>query len=98
MTELKITHDYGLLISGAEDGSIFISKVNAISDGIPVNDAEVLSSFKSSYKNYKTLFYMQHYLNTSSAIENDQEEVIGQLESDKTDFDTEYCDIITNIQ
>ena len=31
ITELKITFDYSLLISGAEDGTIFISKINAIS-------------------------------------------------------------------
>jgi len=68
ITELRVTHDYSLLISGAEDGSIFISRINAISEGIPVNDAEVLSSFKSSYKNYKSLYYLQHYMNTSSSI------------------------------
>lgn len=58
ITELRVTHDYSLLVSGAEDGTIFISRINAISEGIPVNDAEVLSSFKSSYKNYKTLYYL----------------------------------------
>jgi hypothetical protein len=85
-------------VSGAEDGTIFISRINAISEGIPVNDAEVLSSFKSSYKNYKTLYYLQHYMNTSCSIENGQEETIGQLESDKSDFETEYSDIIIGIQ
>lgn len=79
MTELRVTHDYGLLISGAEDGSIFISKINAVSDGISVTDAELLSSFKTSYKNYRSLYYMQNYLNTSTVIENDQDEMIGQL-------------------
>lgn len=68
ITELRVTPDYALLISGAEDGSIFISKINAISEGIPVNDCEVLSAFKSSYKNYKTLYYLQNYLSTSSSI------------------------------
>ena len=38
ITELKITFDFSLIISGAEDGTIFISKINAISLGIPVND------------------------------------------------------------
>lgn len=68
ITQLKVTPDYSLLISGAEDGSVFISRINAISEGIPVNDPEVLSAFKSSYKNYKTLYYLQHYLTTSFGI------------------------------
>jgi hypothetical protein len=72
VTELKVTHDFGLLISGGDDGSIFISKINAVSDGISVTDAELLSSFKTSYKNYRSLYYMQNYLNTSTVIENDQ--------------------------
>ncbi|CAM6001234.1 unnamed protein product [Sphagnum balticum] len=37
VTDLRISHDYNLLISGGEDGSVFISRVNAFSDGIPVN-------------------------------------------------------------
>lgn len=37
-------------------------------------------------------------MNTSCSIENGQEEIIGQLESDKSDFDTEYSDIIVSIQ
>jgi WD40 repeat protein len=98
VTELKISPDYNLLISGAEDGSIFISRIIAHSDGIAVSDPEVLSSFKSNYKNYKSLYYLQNYMNTSISIENGQEEIIGQLESDKADFDTEYNDIISTIQ
>lgn len=98
VTELKVTPDYTLLISGAEDGSVFISRISAVSEGIPVNDPEVLSAFKSSYKNFKTLFYLQQYLNTSSHIENDQEEVVSQLQSDKADFDTEYNDVIVSLQ
>lgn len=68
ITEIKVTPDFNYLISGAEDGTIFISKINAISEGIPVNDPEVLSAFKSSYKNFKTLFYLQNYLSTSYHI------------------------------
>ncbi len=68
ITELKVTPDYNLLISGAEDGSVFISRINAISEGIPVNDCEVLSAFKSSYKHYRTLYYLQNFLSTSSSI------------------------------
>ena len=98
ITDLQITHDYSLLISGAEDGSVFISRVNAVSEGIQVSDAEVLSSFKSSYKNFRTLYYLQNYMNTSSALDSQQEETIVQLESDKSDFESEYCDIISSIQ
>ena len=93
-----MTPDFAFLISGAEDGSVFISRINAISEGIPVNDPELLSAFKSSYKNFKTLYYLQHYLTTNSHIENDLDEAVDQLESDKTDFDTEYNDIIANLQ
>ena len=39
ITKLKIIHDFSLLISGAEDGSIFISKINAYSDGIAISDS-----------------------------------------------------------
>ena len=98
ITELKVTPDYSMLISGSEDGTIFISRLTAVSEGIPVNDPEVLSAFKSSYKNFKTLFYLQQYQGTSSQIENDLDEVTGQLESDKADFDTEYNDVIASLQ
>ena len=90
--------DFTLLISGAEDGSIFISRINAVSEGIPVNDPELLSAFKSSYKNFKTLYYLQHYLSTNTTIENDLDQNIDQLESDKADFDTEYSDVIATLQ
>ena len=98
ITELKMSPDFTLLISGAEDGSIFISRINAVSEGIPVNDPELLSAFKSSYKNFKTLYYLQHYLSTNTTIENDLDENIDQLESDKADFDTEYSDVIATLQ
>ena len=68
ITELKVTPDFNFLISGAEDGSVFISRINAVSEGIPVNDPELLSAFKSSYKNFKTLYYLQHYLSTNNTI------------------------------
>ncbi len=68
ITRLKIIHDFSLLISGAEDGSIFISKINAYSDGIAITDAEIMHSLKSGNKNYTNLFYLQNYMITSSAI------------------------------
>ena len=95
---MRVTPDYAFLITGAEDGSVFISRISAVSEGIPVNDPELLSAFKSSYKNFKTLYYLQHYLSTNSTIEGDLDEVIDQLESDKADFDTEYNEVIVTLQ
>ncbi len=68
ITRLKIIHDYSLLISGAEDGTIFLSKINAYSDGIAITDSEIMHSLRSGSKNYTNLFYLQNYMITSSAI------------------------------
>lgn len=37
--KMKMVNDFSLLISGGEDGSVFISKINAFSDGIAITDA-----------------------------------------------------------
>ena len=34
-----MVNDFSLLISGGDDGSVFISKINAFSDGIAITDA-----------------------------------------------------------
>lgn len=39
VVKMKITSDYSLLISGGEDGSVFITKINVFSDGIAISDA-----------------------------------------------------------
>jgi hypothetical protein len=39
IVKLKIVNDFSLLISGGEDGSVFMSKINAVSDGIAITDA-----------------------------------------------------------
>ena len=44
------------------------------------------------------MYYLQHYLSTNTTIENDLDENIDQLESDKADFDTEYSDVIATLQ
>lgn len=98
VTRLTIIHDFSLLISGAEDGSIFISKINAYSDGIAISDAEIMHSLRNNNKNFTNLFYLQNYMITSSAIEFGHEETIVQLESDKADFETEYSDVISCIE
>lgn len=41
---------------------------------------------------------MQNYINTSGSLDNAQEEMIGQLESDKGDFDAQYCEVVSNMQ
>ncbi len=37
-------------------------------------------------------------MNTSNSIQNGIEEVVSQLQSDKTDFDTEYSDVVATLQ
>ena len=39
ITKMKIIHDFSMIITGAQDGSIFISKINAYSDGIAITDS-----------------------------------------------------------
>lgn len=39
IVKMKITSDYSLLVSGGEDGSVFITKINVFSDGIAISDA-----------------------------------------------------------
>lgn len=68
ITTLKIIHDYSLLISGAEDGTIFISKVNVYSDGMAITDSEIIHSLKIGSKNYTNLFYLQNYTITNKTL------------------------------
>lgn len=69
VVKMKMVNDFSLLISGGQDGSVFISKINAFSDGIAITDAEVMHSLKPTHKNYTNLFYLQDYMITSSAIQ-----------------------------
>lgn len=71
---MKITHDFSYLITGAEDGTIFISKITAFSDGMVVSDASILHTFKVNKKNYTSLYYMQNFMCTNNSIEAEKEE------------------------
>lgn len=71
---MKITHDFSYLITGAEDGTIFISKITAFSDGLVVSDASILHTFKVNKKNYTSLYYMQNFMCTNNSIEAEKEE------------------------
>lgn len=55
ITQMKVTHDLSMLVSGSEDGSVFITKINAHSDGIVVNDSEMMHTFRTVNKNYMSL-------------------------------------------
>ena len=98
VTQVKIVHDFSYLVSGSEDGSIFISKITPYSDGMVVNDSSILHTFKVNKKNYTSLYYLQNYLCTNNGMELEKEERIAQFESDKADFDSEYVCIIQDLQ
>lgn len=68
ITKLKIIHDFSLLISGAEDGTVFISKINAYSDGMAITDSEIMHSLKIGNQNYLNLFYLQDYTITNPTL------------------------------
>lgn len=68
ITQLKIVHDFSYLVSGSEDGSIFISKITPYSDGMVVNDSSILHTFKANKKNYTSLYYLQNYLCTNNGM------------------------------
>lgn len=67
--QIKITHDYNYLITGAEDGTIFISKITPYSDGMVVSDSSILHTFKVNKKNYTSLYYLQPFMCTNGSIE-----------------------------
>lgn len=79
VTQLRIVHDFSYLVSGSEDGSIFISKITPYSDGMIVNDSSILHTFKVNKKNYTSLYYLQNYLCTNNGIELEKEERIVQF-------------------
>lgn len=72
ITQIKIVHDFSYLITGAEDGTVFISKITAFSDGMVVNDSSILHTFKVK-KNYSSLYYLQNLLCTNSSLESEKE-------------------------
>jgi hypothetical protein len=69
ITQIKITHDFSYLITGSEDGAIFISKITPYSDGMVVNDSSILHTFKVNKKNYTSLYYLQNFMCTNSSTE-----------------------------
>jgi hypothetical protein len=73
ITQIKITHDFNYLITGAEDGTIFISKITPYSDGMIVSDSSVLHTFKVNKKNYTSLYYLQDYMCTNNCNELERE-------------------------
>ena len=79
VTQVKIVHDFSYLVSGSEDGSIFISKITPYSDGMVVNDSSILHTFKVNKKNYTSLYYLQNYLCTNNGMELEKEERIAQF-------------------
>jgi hypothetical protein len=68
ITQLKITYDYSYLVSGAEDGTVFISKIIPYSDGMMVNDSSVLYTYKINKKNYNNLYYLQNVICTNNTL------------------------------
>ncbi len=71
ITQIKITHDFSYLITGSEDGAIFISKITPYSDGMVVNDSSILHTFKVNKKNYTSLYYLQNFMCTNNSIESE---------------------------
>lgn len=74
ISQIKIAHDYSYLITGAEDGTVFISKITAFSDGMIVNDSSILHTFKMNKKNYSSLYYLQNLMCTNNSMESEKEE------------------------
>lgn len=68
VTQLKVTHDFSYLISGSDDGTLFISKITPYSDGMVVSDSSILHTFKVNKKNYTNLFYLQNFMCTNNCI------------------------------
>lgn len=68
ITQIKITPDYSYLITGAQDGTIFISKITPYSDGMIVSDSSILHTFKVNKKNYTSLYYLQNLICTKNGI------------------------------
>ena len=68
VTQIKIVHDFSYIITGSEDGCIFISKITPYSDGMAVNDSSILHTFKVNKKNYTSLYYLQNYMYTNNSI------------------------------
>ena len=74
ITQIKVSHDFSYLITGDEEGTVFISKITAYSDGMVVSDASILHTFKTNKKNYSSLYYMQSLMCTNSNMESEKEE------------------------
>jgi hypothetical protein len=85
VTQIKTTYDFYYLVTGAEDGTVFISKIVPFSDGMMVSDSSVLHTFKINKKNYTSLYYLQYVTCTNNGLELQKEEEIAQYESDKVD-------------
>ena len=97
VTQIKIAHDFSYLITGAEDGTVFISKITAFSDGMMVSDSTILHTFKVNKKNYSSLYYLQNLMCTNNSMESEKEERIVQYESDKSDFESEYTYVLQSL-
>lgn len=67
VNQIKIGHDFSYLISGCDEGSVFITKISAYSDGILVSDSSVLHTFKVNKKNYTSLYYLQNLACTNNS-------------------------------
>lgn len=91
VTHMKMTTDLAFLITGAEDGSVFISKVQHFNDGMLTTDSEIINVIRMHNRDYTMLYSMERMSICSTASEYLREEKVIQLEADKADYDCDYA-------
>lgn len=91
VTHMKITTDLAFLVTGAEDGSVFISKIQHFCDGMLTTDSEIINVIRINNRDYAMLYSMERLSICSTSSENLREEKIIQLEADKADYDCDYA-------
>jgi len=92
---MKITTDLAFLVTGAEDGSVFISKVQHFNDGMMTTDSEIISVIRAHNRDYTMLYSLERMSMCSTASECLREEKVIQLEADKADYDCDYAESIS---
>lgn len=92
---MKITTDLAFLITGAEDGSVFISKIQHYCDGMLTTDSEIINVIRTHNRDYAMLYSMERISICSVSSEYLREEKVIQLEADKADYDCDYAESIS---
>lgn len=53
---MVMTTDLANIITGAEDGSVYISRVQHYSDGMLTTDSEIINVIRTHHRDYTMLF------------------------------------------